>query len=86
MYVPKLGRSKQLNQIQNSCVVKLQHKTSELQILCEEINRLWLSFYASEMYKVNIKCFDISREKFGNSRLYSRLQHVNLPLTHCYTL
>ena len=39
MYVAKLGRKKQLNQVQNSCVVKLQHKTSELQILYEEINR-----------------------------------------------
>jgi len=51
MYVAKLGRKKQLNQVQNSCVVKLQHKTSELQILYEEINRSWLSFYASEIYR-----------------------------------
>ena len=51
MYVGRLGRGKQLNQVKNNYVVKLQHKTSELQILYEEINRLWLSFYASEVYR-----------------------------------
>jgi hypothetical protein len=36
IYVTKLGRTKQLNQGQNSCVAKLEHETPELKILTKK--------------------------------------------------